>query len=65
MSDALAEWLRRSPAKRVGFARVSSNLTGVVIVFLSILVLAKFLQVYVELSTPAVGGIGAIGSVRP
>ena len=30
----LAEWLRRGPAKAVGYACVSSNLTGVVTVFL-------------------------------
>ena len=31
--DALAEWLRRSPAKGVGSARESSNPSGVVFVF--------------------------------
>ena len=29
-SDTLAEWLRRRPAKPLGFARVGSNPTGVV-----------------------------------
>ena len=29
--DTLAEWLRRRPAKPLGFARVGSNPTGVVI----------------------------------
>ena len=29
----LAEWLRRGPAKAVGYACVSSNLTGVALVF--------------------------------
>ena len=28
-SDALAEWLRRVPAKYMGFPRESSNLSGV------------------------------------
>ena len=32
--DTLAEWLRRRPAKPLGFARVGSNPTGVVIFFL-------------------------------
>ena len=30
--DALAEWLRRRPAKPVGSARVGSNPTGVVLI---------------------------------
>jgi hypothetical protein len=30
-NDALAEWLRRVPAKYMGFPRESSNLSGVVI----------------------------------
>jgi hypothetical protein len=29
--DALAEWLRRWPAKPMGYARVGSNPTGVVL----------------------------------
>jgi hypothetical protein len=29
-NDALAEWLRRVPAKYMGFPRESSNLSGVV-----------------------------------
>ena len=32
--DTLAEWLRRRPAKPLGFARESSNLSGVVFGFL-------------------------------
>nr|GMC71073.1 subtilisin-like protease SBT1.4 [Ipomoea batatas]GMC89362.1 subtilisin-like protease SBT1.4 [Ipomoea batatas] len=32
--DALAEWLRRVPAKYMGFPRESSNLSGVEILFL-------------------------------
>ena len=31
MCDALAEWLRRRPAKPLGFARTGSNPVGVVI----------------------------------
>ena len=30
-SDALAEWLRRRPAKPLGFARTGSNPVGVVV----------------------------------
>jgi hypothetical protein len=30
INDALAEWLRRVPAKYMGFPRESSNLSGVV-----------------------------------
>ena len=33
--DTLAEWLRRRPAKPLGFARVGSNPTGVVIFLFS------------------------------
>jgi hypothetical protein len=32
-SDALAEWLRRVPAKYMGFPRESSNLSGVAFFF--------------------------------
>jgi hypothetical protein len=32
-NDALAEWLRRVPAKYMGFPRESSNLSGVVFFF--------------------------------
>ena len=32
--DTVAEWLRRRPAKPLGFARVGSNPTGVVIFLL-------------------------------
>ena len=35
-NDTLAEWLRRWPAKPMGFPRVSSNLTGVVFFIFSI-----------------------------
>ena len=45
LSDALAEWLRRVPAKYMGFPRESSNLSGVavnlfffVFIYLSIMV---------------------------
>lgn len=31
LSDALAEWLRRVPAKYMGFPRESSNLSGVAV----------------------------------
>jgi hypothetical protein len=33
-SDALAEWLRRVPAKYMGFPRESSNLSGVASFFI-------------------------------
>jgi hypothetical protein len=36
-NDALAEWLRRVPAKYMGFPRESSNLSGVVPLFLVLL----------------------------
>jgi hypothetical protein len=36
INDALAEWLRRVPAKYMGFPRESSNLSGVVRFFPSI-----------------------------
>ena len=46
--DTLAEWLRRRPAKPLGFARVGSNPTGVVTFSFKILfsVLTSFLQGY-------------------
>jgi hypothetical protein len=34
INDALAEWLRRVPAKYMGFPRESSNLSGVVFLFI-------------------------------
>ena len=37
----LAEWLRRGPAKAVGYACVSSNLTGVVVHFFSFFLHSK------------------------
>ena len=58
VKDALAEWLRRRPAKPLGFARTGSNPVGVV-VLLSQTVLT--FRLYHDFTTILVSILGLVG----